>query len=316
MVYGGMPWFRLVRWKNLCIIFATQFLVWYFVVLPVGPEYLALPNFLVLVASTLLIAASGYIINDYFDIKIDNINRPQNVVLGNAINPRKAIAIHAILNTIALALSCYLALLEHRLWLPLVQLSCTLLLWFYSTHFKKAYVIGNVVVSWLTALSVFMPALYEPAVFGHVGGIAMGSGKNHASPLAVILNYAYFAFVMNWMREIVKDMEDCIGDAAEGCVTMPIVKGLRYSVKFTMGLAACSVIPLLGVSWLAFAHQEFLLSVYLPVMLVLPITLWCVQLTHAKVPTDFMRSSRLLKIIMIMGVGSLPVFYLQTFFNT
>ena len=315
MVYTGMPWFRLIRWKNLCIIFASQFLVWYFVVLPVKPQYLGLTNFLILVASTLLIAASGYIINDYFDIKIDNINRPQQVVLGKTIQPRKAIAIHSILNAIALFMSGYLAVLEHRPFLPLLQLSCTILLWFYSTHFKKAYIIGNVVVSWLTALSVLLPALYEPAIFNTSGGFMPQIGKNHAAPLAVVLNYAYFAFIMNWMREIVKDMEDCIGDAAEGCVTMPILKGLRYSVRFTIVLASFSVLPLLVVAYLAFRQDQWLLSAYLPFVLALPIIWWCVNLVGAKVQADFMRSSRMLKIIMIFGLGSLPVFYLQTLIN-
>src|ERR1017187_3266318 len=97
-----MPWLRLIRWKNLLIIFLTQFLAWWCVVLPATPRVLNLVNFFCLSLSTMLIAAAGYIINDYFDVKIDSINKPAKMVLETAIPRKQAIISHTALNIIAL----------------------------------------------------------------------------------------------------------------------------------------------------------------------------------------------------------------------
>lgn len=104
-----MNWLRLIRWNNLFIILLTQALVWFCVLLPLRRwtnERLLLDTtyFSLLCLSTILIAAAGYIINDYFDIKIDAINRPEKVILENKIHRRAAIIYHSVLNIIGSAI--------------------------------------------------------------------------------------------------------------------------------------------------------------------------------------------------------------------
>src|SRR5690606_14241475 len=105
-------------------------------------------------ASTVMIAGAGYIINDYFDIRIDNINRPEKMVLERTIPRRMAIIMHTALNLIALFLAGLVARKAGNYSWLLLQLCCTLLLWFYSTHFKRQFATGNIVVSLLTALTI------------------------------------------------------------------------------------------------------------------------------------------------------------------
>ena len=308
-----MSWLKLIRWKNLLIIFLTQLLAWWCVILPLKPEILNWFNFLVLSISTLLIAASGYIINDYFDIKIDIINRPQKVVLGKSIKRSTAIIIHTILNFVAILMASYLALKQSNYFLPILQLLCTFLLWYYSTKFKRQYMVGNIVVSFLTALTIMILVFYEPMFLKVVNASFYSNHILQTSiPFWVLIEYAYFAFMLNWIREIVKDIEDIKGDLEEGCNTMPIKMGILYSVKFIRLLVLLVSIPLFVTSFFLFRHHYFLFSGYVFFILGLPIIGWSVMLQNSNSTLHFHRASRGLKIIMVLGVISLIIYYLQS----
>ena len=296
-----MPWLQLIRWKNLLIIFLTQFLAWWCVVLPGPPKILTLFNFLCLAISTVLIAAAGYIINDYFDIKIDSINKPQKVILEIAIPCKQAIISHAVLNIIAFVFAaCVAAQAHHYEWL-LLQACSALLLWFYSTDFKRQYITGNLVVAALTALTIGSLIIYEPSM--------------QQFSRMVLLVYAYFAFMLTWMREIVKDMEDHIGDEAEGCMTMPIKKGLDYSARFSVLLSVLVILPLVWVSVQLFNDNYKGLSIYIAAILIVPLILWSVFLVRKTTIQHYHNASKGLKIIMLLGICSLFIYHFQLFVN-
>ncbi len=302
-----MAWLRLVRWKNLLIIFLAQFVAWWCVVLPLSPLVLGLSNFLCLAISTMLIAAAGYVINDYFDIKIDAINKPDKVVLERLIPRRQAIILHSVLNGLALVIAGYVAAQAHHYEWLLLQMFCTLLLWFYSTHLKRQYITGNLAVALLTALSILSLFVYEPAM--HYAARLPVSGASSSLPVWVLVIYAYFAFMLTWMREIVKDMEDLEGDEAEGCVTMPIRKGLDYSTRFITALAIMAIIPLAIAAYPLFTHNYKLLSSYIVLLLVLPLVLWSVYIRRGGDEAHYNNASHLLKLIMILGICSLLIYH-------
>ena len=313
-----MSWLNLIRWQNLLIIFFTQFLAWWCVILPEQATYrdallLDTSNFLCLAISTMLIAAAGYIINDYFDIKIDNINHPEKMVLGKVIAPRMAIILHAVLNVAAFLLAGYVAAKAHHYEWLLLQLGCTLLLWFYSTHFKRQYITGNVVIALLTALTILSLIVYEPAMHQQlqVSLLADETASRVSFPVWVLAVYAWFAFVLTWMREIVKDMEDLKGDEAEGCVTMPIKIGLRGAGRFAIMLAALAITSLLLAAIALTAHHYILLAVYTIVFLLVPLIAWVLFLPRGADTRHYARASRGLKIIMVSGISSLFIYYLQ-----
>jgi 4-hydroxybenzoate polyprenyltransferase len=296
-----MAWLRLIRWQNLLIIALTQLLVWWCVVLPEKPVSLASFNFSLLSLSTVLIAAAGYIINDYFDIKIDQINHPEKVVLGKVIPRKTAIIAHTFINITALALAAVVAVsARHPEWL-LIQLGCTGLLWLYSTTYKRQYLTGNISIAVLTSLTVLVLYVYEPAL------------RHPANPLpvAILLVYAFFAFMLTWIREIVKDMEDLKGDEAEGCITMPIKHGLAYAARFASVLAVVAIVPLAVSAAALFSVGYVLLSSYVLGLLVIPLAVWIWFLWQgAASSAHYHRASRMLKIIMVLGVCSLLIYKL------
>ncbi len=192
---------KLIRLENLLIIVFTQYLAAIFLL--EGIRLFNIDLFL-LSLSTVILAAAGYIINDYYDVKIDYINKPDRVIVGKVIKRRVVIFWHTALNFIAIAIGAYL---DWRL--GVIHFFVAFMLWLYSNLLKRYPFIGNFTVALLTGLSISIVSLYF-------------------QQKAVLVNtYALFAFSISLIREIVKDMEDWKGDANFGCKTLPIVWGIR-----------------------------------------------------------------------------------------
>ncbi|MBS1629715.1 MAG: geranylgeranylglycerol-phosphate geranylgeranyltransferase [Bacteroidetes bacterium] len=304
-------WLLLMRWRNLLIIALTQLVAWSCAIVPVpGLQVLRPFPFLLLCLSTLFIAAGGYIINDYFDIRIDVINKPDKVILERIIPRKQAIIVHSLLNILAILLAAMLAIpAGHPEWL-LLQVFCTALLWRYSTHWKRQFMIGNVAVSLMTALTIVVLILYEPALHGATRSLWV-MHRFQLSPMTALATLAFFAFILTWMREIVKDMEDFKGDDAEGCVTMPIRWGLLASSRFVQVLGVLAILVLLAaLTWLAFQLRHPWLHVPLYFILgtvVVPLGIWCWRLPRRSGPEHYHLVSTRLKEIMIFGVLCLAI---------
>lgn len=307
-------WLQLIRWQNLLIIALTQLLAWWCIVLPQQPQVLHSFNMLLLSLSTVLIAAAGYIINDYFDIKIDQVNNPSKVVLGKVIDRKHAIKAHIGLNVLALALATYVAISAHHLLWPALQSACIALLWFYSTTFKRRYISGNVIVSLLTALTIITIIVYEPTLLLAASrplSSASQPGTPSSLPFWMLGYYSYFAFILTWIREIVKDMQDLQGDEADGCVTLPIVRGLRYATYFATILALAAIIPLSISAAVLLIKGYWLLGIYILALLSIPLLLWCMYLWKRATTQHYAICSRFLKIIMVLGILSLLIYKIQ-----
>ncbi|MFI5196348.1 MAG: geranylgeranylglycerol-phosphate geranylgeranyltransferase [Chitinophagales bacterium] len=305
-----MPWLQLIRWHNLLIIFLTQFLVWVCVILPIKPEVLNLVNFCCITLSAMLIAAAGYIINDYFDNKIDAVNKPGKVVLGKTIPRKQAIIYHSVLNAIALLLAGYVAWRAgHYEWL-LIQVGCTLLLWYYSVKFKRQLITGNIVVALLTSLTIITLIIYEPGLhrfFNDPVFERTGSGVYQLNRSWLLIGYAIFAFLLTWMREIVKDMEDMKGDSDQGCVTMPIKWGLSAAARFTQVLGIITVICLLTFGIRLLHSDRQIIGYCLLIVVTPPLIIWIITLNRKYTKEHYHNASRKLKIIMVLGLCSLIV---------
>jgi 4-hydroxybenzoate polyprenyltransferase len=192
---------KLIRLQNLLIIVLTQYLAALFLL--EGIHLFNIDLFL-LSLSTVILAAAGYLINDYYDVKIDYINKPERVIVGKLIKRRVVIFWHTALNIIAIAIGAYL---DWRI--GVIYFFVAFTLWLYSNLLKRYPFIGNFTVALLTGLSISMITLY------------------FQQKDILVNTYALFAFSISLIREIVKDMEDWKGDANFGCKTLPIVWGIR-----------------------------------------------------------------------------------------
>lgn len=296
---------KLIRIENLIIIVATQFCIKYFVFSSIN-EYSKLTPLLfnLMVLSTVLIAASGYIINDYFDVKTDKINRPETVVLDVSIKRRWAMVLHIVFNSIGLLIGFYLAIKCHHISLIIFQLISIILLWFYSTNFKKQLLVGNIVVSVLTATIPLMPMIYDYSISGPIDPLVeMLLGSYLSSLFKIVLVYSCFAFLTSFAREVIKDMEDYKGDIQTGCKTMPIVWGMITSkvVTFFIIIITIGILFLAGLKF--YKDEKNVAMYYIIGLLILPLLLLLFQIIRSKTSKDFKLASLLLKFIMLFGIA-------------
>ena len=271
---------RLVLAQNLLIVVGTQYLARVALIGPREhwPRLLLEPQLFVLTLSTICIAAAGYIINDYFDVKIDIVNKPERVVIGRYLKRRWAITLHQMLNVIG----CLLGLLLSR-WVFVVDVLSVSLLWFYSANLKRQPFIGNLVVAFLTALSLLVLAVY------------------YRQNVELLLVYASFSAIVTLVREIIKDMEDVRGDARYGCRTLPIIWGLRRTKQFLYIIIASFIMTLFVLA--DSLHNPRLGWIFM--LLLIPVTWLVYRLVWADTRRDFAYLSNLCKLIMLMGVVSM-----------
>jgi len=300
-----LAFLKLIRWQNLLFIVITQILYEYCIYLPIYGSHSTYQLGFIILASV-LIAAAGYIINDYFDLNIDQINKPDRVIVNNAVSRRWAIFWHLAFSLLGLFFTV-LALPPSLFWyLILANLLSILLLWLYSTNFKKQLLIGNVIISILTSWVILI--LFFSKIPLSVDNIISADHKE-IRLFRLTMLYAGFAFIISLIREVLKDMEDRVGDARYGCKTMPIVWGLPASKVFVavwiIVLAGTLVILQLYVLafgwWLSITYC--LLAIVAPLLIVLS------KLTAAQTQQDFHLLSRYVKGIMFTGILSMLFFY-------
>jgi 4-hydroxybenzoate polyprenyltransferase len=302
--------FRLIRWPNLLFIVLTQMLFRYFILpfvyLQAHPGYenikLSETLFYLLVLASVCIAAAGYIINDYFDVNIDQVNKSSKVIIGKFINRRSAILLHALFSFAGLVFSLYIGYKLQNVLIPFFNFFAIIILWFYSSTFKKKILIGNILISLLTAwvILVLTVAEYRFRISPH--------DVVWQRLLKLSFIYAGFAFIISLIREVIKDMEDIEGDLKYGCKTMPIVWGLPVAKVFTgvwivvlAGVLVVIQIYVIQLGWW-FSALYSLIAIIIPLIWVLK------KLYKATIPADFHQLSSVVKLIMLAGIISMVFF--------
>jgi 4-hydroxybenzoate polyprenyltransferase len=299
-------YFKLIRYPNLIIIVLTQYLMRWGIIEPmleVNQFDLQLDSFhfFLLVLSTVCITAAGYVINDYFDTHTDLLNKPRQVLVGTRIHRRFAMIFHVVLNVIGVGLGFYISFYVGMPFLGFVFLLVSGLLWFYSTTYKRQFIVGNLLVSVLTALVPLMVALFEvPMLNEAYREVLLKHQTNFLYILYWVLAFSFFAFLTNLMREIVKDMEDFEGDRAYGRNSLPVVLGMKTSKIVVNVLIG---ITLIGLGYAYFGHLgDAITLVYFLLFLFVPFIFLIVKIIKADKKEDFRLISNILKVIMLVGV--------------
>jgi 4-hydroxybenzoate polyprenyltransferase len=275
--------FKLIRYPNLGIIILTQLLTYYFLTNWQLAHSVFPKGVVLLISGSVLIAAAGYMINDLFDIEIDRINRPDKVIINNNFSKNFVIITYSFFNIIALI--CGIIIGKQIFILFIFSIMLLLL---YSAYLKKLLLSGNLIVSILLALSVFIVWAYCPA-----GNFEM------------ILFYSAFAFMSSLIREIIKDIEDIEGDKQLKCTTLPIVAGIKVAkfISFTLVLL---LISLIEYSIFCFHFNKYEISIITAISLnfltIIPLLYIGLNLLIATERKDYSMLSKYLKFIMLAGI--------------
>ena len=262
----------------------------------------------------MMIAAGGYIINDYFDLKTDRINKPEKIIIGKYIKRRLAMLVHIVLNTLAVGIGAYLSLKYESIWPVSIHAFSTTFLWIYSLVLKRTFLTGNLLIALLAFLTPILtvftatdaldyqntiqPCITNP-LMNQTSFCNVAQLKDWLIFLVGI--FAFFAFITNLIREIIKDMADVEGDKHIGCKTIPIVWGIAKTKTLVIVLLfGTSMLVTLGASVYV---DDDMATIYCIAGIVIPLVLAAFSTWTAKNRKGFLQAGNFLKIAMMLGIG-------------
>ena len=301
---------RLVRWSNLLFLAALMWLMEKWVATPILDKAAfgeQLPWYILLltIVATVLIAAGGYVINDYFDVKIDRINRPDELIVTRSISKPAAMQLSLWLSAIGIVCGLVAAWMLRSLTIGIVFIIVPGLLWFYSSSYKRLFLIGNLTIALLAALTPMLIAMSNVAVLQNRFGMILPYTTLVHDLYAWLGGFALFAFLLTWIREIVKDLQDQMGDRELECHSMPVVWGETWTkvfitvlIVFTLAIIGhlwYHVLPF-PISWTSLSTRYIVLGVVTPLLG----TLWL--LWAAKIPSDYKSCQQVIKFTMLLGM--------------
>ena len=297
-------YFRLMRWQNLLFL---AFLMWVMervcaTVLYANGFYEMLPwwYLVLLIGGSVGVAAGGYIINDYFDIKIDRINRADKLIVTQTISKDQAIWAYRIATGIGVLLGLAASWVVRSWALAVIFVFVPGLLWFYSSAYKRQFLLGNLIIALSAALPPILLALANVGWLNCHFAIIMPYLTFSKDIFYWMSGFAMFAFLLTWIREIVKDLQDQAGDRELECHTLPIVLGETWTkIILTLLIAGTSgLIAYFAITLRAMVAYPLLIPCCLLVLLVCELFL----LWTAKIPTDYRRAQLIVKITMFVGI--------------
>lgn len=295
-----MHYIKILRPINLAIVAMTQWLLWFLM----ADRYLVDPVLeggwiLLFIIDTALIAGAGYVVNDIVDAEIDTINKPEHTFIGENLSISKAKRYYWLLVAVGGILACLIAVGVGELPLLWIYPCATLLLYLYSHVHKSQPLLGNVIVSTFCAL---VPGMILVAERGPIAVLLRDDERNGLLLLFIAAAYMLFAFLTSMAREIVKDIEDMQGDSSAGHRTLPLVIGVGKST-IVAAVFIVSVVALLGLGMWVSATVGYIDGLRWLSVLLLPLCLLIIyRLYRAQVKKDFKSISRMIKVLMVVGL--------------
>lgn len=294
---------NLIRWKNLGLIALVQILIKYALLEPFGAA-ITLNGFglSILILATLCIAAAGNIINDINDQEADTINKPRKAIVGKSISEKLAYNLFLTFNIIGVLLGFYVSHMVSKSGFFSLFIVVSVLLYLYATYLKQVIIIGNLVISLLVALSIIIVGLFDllPA-------ITVQNQELQLFYFEILVAYAIFAFLINFVRELVKDIEDIDGDYKAGVNTLPIAIGRKRAKQFTFLIA---FIPLAAIIYYVttYMYKNLWIVSYFLIFVIAPLIYVLIRLFQAKHKKDYSQISLILKLILLFGMLSLTLY--------
>ncbi len=280
-----------------------QLLIKYAFLEPFGVDFgLTTLQISILVLATICIAAAGNVINDIYDVETDFVNKPDKLIVGKSISEKTAYNLFIALNVIGVGLGYYLSQSVGKSAFFSIFVIISALLYVYASYLKQTLLIGNIIISLLVALSLVVVGIFELLPV-----ITTENRQTLFTFFKIILDYALFAFAINLIREIAKDIEDIDGDYKAGMRTLPIVIGRERAGNI---LFVLTLIPLFAVSYYTInsLYKNQIAVVYFLVFIIGPLFYISIKSFNAKTKKDYHKISNLLKLVMLLGMLSLLLY--------
>ena len=307
--------FRLIRWPNLLMIILSQFLLQYLLIAHVFElvqmeSPLTSVQFILLVLSTVLMAAFGYTYNDVQDVYVDSINKGTHRIIDLHISKKNGKKISWILLLLSLIPALYLSIELHMIQLILIHLFIALGLWHYSNKLKQKALGGNILISIFTAFSIYIVWLYHLVALKN-NAVLIVDGRTVIPFInKLVIAYSLFAFIISLIRELVKDVQDMQGDASRNMKTFVIRFGIHHTKILIQLLCFIMLAMTLAAAYYSYSYHWYQLSIYFLVAVGIPLVYFSFSLKKSQNTQDFTNLSSLAKIVMLAGILSMQIFYI------
>ncbi len=261
----------------------------------------ALDNFqaVLLISSTALLTAGGNVINDVYDVAIDQINKPSKVIVGTKITEKTAMNLYFVLTILGVGLGFVLANMLDKILFSSIFIILAFLLYLYASQLKSMLLVGNIVISLLVSMVLIVTVIFDllPAVDQTMIGF-------YQDLFLETLLYAGFAFVLNLGREWIKDCQDMNGDRAGGRSTLPLVIGKARTQKLT---AVLLLVAAIGVGFIVTVYFYQYSWIVYPLVygIIAPLMYISLRLWQIKTNKELTLLSLILKVTMLLGILSM-----------
>lgn len=282
--------FSVVRGYNILIVIIAQYLTSIYILAydwSLRDVIFDLNLFFLVLASAATIAG-GYIINSFYDIEKDRINRPMKSMLDGVVSQNTKLSLYFILNFMAAFMASYVS------FRAVVFFSLYIFgIWFYSHKLKKLPLIGNLTSAILTITPFFAIFLYY---------------KNFE---LVIFVHAIFLFLIIAMRELTKDLENIKGDLTLDYKTIPVVYGVRASKVMLTILGVLTLVPgIILINYFPIGKMTYFFYASIVLLVLFEILLW-----RSNAKFHFLILHNILKIIILAGVFCIPLIDVDLLLN-
>ena len=311
------PYLKLLRVGNLAFLAALLYVMEKWVALPLlhlekFQEQMPWWILTLLIVSVVCVAAGGYVINDYFDVKIDRINRPDDLIVTRIISRDAAMHWFQVLTVIGIAAGLTVAWWARSWNLLFIYVVIPGLLWFYSASYKRMLLVGNLIVAFISALVPLLVAIINADYLKHLYNDALAYTPIVGQLYVWLGGFALFSLLLTWAREVIKDIEDLEGDREMECRTMPIVWGENVSKVVVTILVLATMLLISYLAWwvLPFPMEWRTLTCRFVVFgLMVPMVCVLVLLWSARSKRELHTVQQVLKFTMFLGTMFSYVIY-------
>lgn len=305
-----LTFFKIIRWPNLLLTILTQLVIVYGMLIP-SSVIPALNEWqlLLLIIATALLTASGNVINDIFDVEIDKVNKPEKLLVTKSISEKSAYNLYIILTILAVGCGFVLSNSIDKPIFSSIFIVVAFLLYLYASALKAILLVGNIVISSLVALVILITGIFE--LFPSINAETLMA---YRFLMERLLEFALMAFLINLIREWVKDCEDVNGDKIGGRNTIAIVLGRTRAAKM-ISICILAILILLGWYVYEFIYLNDMATYYFIFLIMGPLMFVMIKLWTAHTSKEFHLLSTILKVILLLGILSIGIFRINYYLN-
>jgi 4-hydroxybenzoate polyprenyltransferase len=303
---------KLIRYRHLLVLAFMQLIFRYgFLKLQNISLSLADWQYILLVLSTVCLAAGGAIINAIFQQDSDSENKPEFQVVGKFISENTAYNLYAGFTFIGVSIGFYLSNVIQKPNFAILFILIASTLYFYASSMKNSILVGNLIIAFVNSIYLLIIGLFDllPSTFE-------GNQTVMGIHFSILIDYAIFTFIISFLIELVSDIKNTEGDKSQGLSTLAIAIGTLKAKKVALAISLIPIFCVLYYLKVYLFDAKLLYSfIYGLIFIIMPLIYFLIKILKANEPKEFRHLYLILNWILVLGYLSILVISLNIRYN-